>query len=442
MLRKKNNPYNTKGVYNMKAYSEMSAVELDKEYQKEKAAYEAFKTRGMSLNMARGKPGKAQLDLVMDMLTNLKTPEDCMDGTIDARNYGTPMGLPCARSFWAELLGVKYEQVFAAGSSSLTLMYDVISKAYTHGLLHSEKPWCKLEKVKFLCPSPGYDRHFRICATFGMEMIYVPMNEAGPDMDVVEELIKDESVKGIWCVPKYTNPGGIIFSDEVTHRMAALKPAAKDFVIMWDNAYCVHEFEGGFVPFEDMLTLCEQNGSPDMVIEFASTSKITLPGAGIAAMAMSKANMDYMVKLIDVQSISYDKMNQLRHVKYLKNKEGVLELMKKHAKVLKPKFDTVLDAFEKEIKPLGFGSWNRPKGGYFVCLYTMDGTAKRALKLCEEAGIVMTPAGAAFPYGNDPHDSNIRVAPTLPSLEELKSAVEGLCICLKLAALEKLVHKA
>ncbi|HWS29429.1 MAG TPA: aminotransferase class I/II-fold pyridoxal phosphate-dependent enzyme [Clostridia bacterium] len=426
----------------MKAYSEMSMPELDREYEKEKAAYEKFKAKGMNLNMARGKPGAAQLDLVMDMLTNLQTPEDCMDGNIDARNYGTPMGLPCARTFWAELLGVKYDQVFAAGSSSLTLMYDIISKAYTHGLLHSEKPWCKLEKVKFLCPSPGYDRHFRICATFGMEMIYVPLNEDGPDMNAVEELIEDESVKGIWCVPKYANPAGIVFSDAVVRRMAAMKPAAKDFIIMWDNAYCVHEFEGGFVPFEDILSLCAKNGNPDMVVEFASTSKITLPGAGIAAMAMSKANMDYMVNLIDVQSISYDKMNQLRHVRYLKNKAGVLELMKKHAKVLKPKFDTVLDAFEREIKPLGFGSWNRPKGGYFICLYTMEGTAKRALKLCEEAGIVMTPAGAAFPYGKDPHDSNIRVAPTLPSLDELKAAVEGLCICLKLAALEKLTQKA
>ncbi len=427
----------------MKAYRTMTKEELTAAYDKEKAAFEELKGMGLKLNMARGKPERAQLDLSMDMLTILKTPEDCMDPIDgnDARQYGTPWGLTCCRELWAEILGCKAENVLAAGSSSLTLMYDTISKGMTHGLLHSDKPWSKLDKVKWLCPAPGYDRHFRICATFGMEMIYVPMDENGPDMDVVEDLIKDEAVKGMWCVPKYSNPTGCIYSQEVIERIAKMKPAAKDFVVMWDNAYCVHEFDSEYVPFPDILGLAAKYGNADMVMEYASTSKITLPGAGIACMAGSVDNMKYLMDLWDVQSISFDKMNQIRHVRFLKNKAGVLEMMKKHAKILKPKFDVVLNALDSEIAPLEIANWNRPVGGYFVSLNVMDGTAKRTLALCKEAGVVMTAAGATFPYGNDPHDSNIRVAPTLPPTEELESAIKVLCVCIKLAALEKLLGK-
>ena len=423
----------------MKAYNEMTREELLQAQQKEQAAFGALKAKNLKLDMSRGKPGRAQLDLVMGIFDVIKSVEDCQQDGLDARNYGTLMGLPSARRLFAELLGVRFEQVLAAGSSSLTLMYDTIAKAYTHGLLHSEKPWCKLDKVKFLCPSPGYDRHFRICDTFGMEMLYVPMKADGPDMDVVEEYVKDPAVKGIWCVPKYTNPEGVVYSDAVVRRFAALKPAAPDFIIMWDNAYCVHEFDGDYVPFLDILSLCEENGRPDMVAEFASTSKITLPGAGISCMATSEANMAYLTKLMDVQTISFDKVNQLRHVLYLKNKEGVLALMKEHAKILKPKFDAVLKALESEIAPLGIAQWNHPKGGYFVSLNAMPGTAKRTLALCKEAGVVMTSAGATFPYGKDPNDSNVRIAPTLPSVEDLAKAIEVFCVCLKLAALEKLL---
>lgn len=423
----------------MTAYSALSKEELRKELDKETAAFEALKARGLKLDMSRGKPGKAQLDLVMGIFDVIKSVEDCNDEGLDARNYGTLMGLPSARRLFAELLGVRFSQVLAAGNSSLTLMYDTIAQAYAHGLLHSEKPWCKLDTVKFLCPSPGYDRHFRITEAFGIEMIPVPMRADGPDMDTVEEYVKDPAVKGIWCVPKYTNPEGIVYSDAVVRRFGALKPAAPDFIIMWDNAYCVHEFDGDFVPFLDILSLCEENARPDMVIEFASTSKITLPGAGISCMAMSEANMAYFTKLIDAQVISFDKVNQLRHVLYLKDKAGVLALMKRHAQILKPKFDAVLQALEKEIAPLAIARWNQPKGGYFVTLDAMPGTAKRTLALCKEAGVVMTSAGATYPYGLDPKDGNIRIAPTLPSVQELDAAIQVFCVCLKRAALEKLL---
>ena len=331
------------------------------------------------------------------------------------------------------------KHTFIGGSSSLNMMFDVISRAYTHGLLHSPQPWCKEEVVKFLCPSPGYDRHFRVTEMFGAQLITVPMTADGPDMDVVEELVKDPAVKGIWCVPKYSNPEGIIYSAETVKRFANLKPAAPDFAIMWDNAYCIHEFEGDYVPFPDLISLCEEAGNPDMVYEFASTSKITFAGAGFSVMATSEANIAYFSKLFGVQMISPDKINQLRHVLYLKDKANTIQIMKRHAAVMAPKFAVVADWLENEIKPCGFADWNRPKGGYFVSLNTMHGTAKRALELCKEAGVVMTSAGATYPYGIDPNDSNIRIAPSLPPVEELEKAMEVLCICLKIAALEKLM---
>ena len=421
-------------------YQNLTAAEWKTEYGKVLTEFEGWKARGLTLNMARGKPGKAQLDLVSDIMTVLTDPDDCMDEGVNARNYGELSGIPSAKKLFAEIIGCKPTQVFAAGNSSLQLMYDTVSKAYTHGLLHSESPWCRQEGLKWLCPAPGYDRHFKVTESFGFELVTVPMTENGPDMDVVEQLIRDPKVKGMWNVPKYSNPDGIIYSDETIERIAAMKPAAPDFLLMWDNAYCIHEFDGEFVPFPDILSLCEKYGNADMVFEYASTSKITLPGSGVACFACSEANMAYLTKLLGVQIISFDKMNQLRHVKYLRDKAHTLALMKKHAAILKPKFDMVTDTLAREIAPLGIAAWHTPKGGYFVSVNTAPGLAKRTLALCKEAGVVMTDAGATFPYGRDPQDSNIRIAPSLPPVEELEQAMAVFCCCLKLAALEQAAH--
>ena len=416
----------------------MTAAQRSAELAAVQAKYEELKGRGLKLNMARGKPGKAQLDMVSDLFDVLNKDSDFVSDGIDVRNYGELTGLPAAKRLFADILGCRPEECFIGGNASLVLMYDTVSKAYTHGLLHSEKPWSKLETVKWLCPAPGYDRHFKISEAFGMEMITVPMTATGPDMDMVERLVQDPDVKGMWCVPKYSNPDSIIYSDDTVRRIAALKPAAKDFTVMWDNAYCVHEFDGEFVPFADILTLCREAGNPDMVFEFASTSKITLPGGGISVMATSVDNQKYMEKLLTIQTISYDKVNQLRHVRYLQDKEHTLALMKRHAAIMNPKFQCVLRWLEQEIAPLGIATWQQPKGGYFVSVNTLPGLAKRTLALCKEAGVVMTGAGATFPYGIDPNDSNIRIAPSLPPVEELESAMEIFCTSLKLAALEQM----
>ena len=421
----------------MATYSCRSREELRMEYKKLMARYEALKHENLKLDMSRGKPSKLQLDLVSDMLNVLVDPQDCLVDGVDSRNYGDLAGLKCAREYWADVLGCKMEQTFVGGNASLNLMYDLISRAYTYGLKDSERPWCKEERVKFLCPSPGYARHFRITESFGFELITVPMTPDGPDMDVVEELVQDPAVKGIWCVPKYSNPQGYTYSEETVDRFANLKPAAPDFVIMWDNAYCVHEFDGEFEPFRDIISLCAEAGRPNMVYEFASTSKITFPGAGISVMASSEENIKSQTKLIGVQTISYDKINQLRHVKYLKNKEHTLELMKKHAEIMGPKFEMVLKILRAQVPNKGIAHWHHPKGGYFVCVAAMPGTAKRTLDLCKKAGVVMTEAGATYPYGVDPHDSMIRSAPSLPPIEELEKAMNVFCTCLKLAALEK-----
>ena len=422
----------------MMKYTEMTVQQRKAEYAAVLAEYEKQKALGLKLNMARGKPGREQLDMVTDLCNILVKPEDFISDGIDSRNYGNVDGLPAAKALFADILGCKPEQCFVGGNASLQLMYDTVAKAYSNGLLHSEKPWSKLEKVKWLCPAPGYDRHFKVTQSFGAELITVPMTENGPDMDVVEELIKDPAVKGMWNVPKYSNPDGIIYSDETIRRIAAMKPAAPDFMLMWDNAYCIHEFDGEFVPFADILSLCAENGNADMVYEFASTSKVTFPGAGVAVMATSEANLAYLIPLINIQTIGFDKINQLRHVKYLQDKEHTLALMQRHAAILRPKFHAVLDALDREIAPLGIGEWKRPKGGYFVSYNAMPGTAKRALALCKEAGVTMTGAGATFPYGVDPQDSNIRIAPSLPPVEELQQAIAVFCVCVKLAALEKL----
>ncbi|MBR2889407.1 MAG: aminotransferase class I/II-fold pyridoxal phosphate-dependent enzyme [Oscillospiraceae bacterium] len=421
----------------MASYATRSREELRIEAKKMIARYGELMQQGLKLDMSRGKPSKLQLDLVSDMLTVLTDPAECIIDGEDARNYGNLAGLKCAREYWADVLGCKPEQTFVGGNASLHLMHSLISWAYTHGLKESPRPWCNEKRVKFLCPSPGYDRHFRITESFGFELVTVPMTPYGPDMDIVEELVQDPLVKGIWCVPKYSNPQGYTYSDITVNRFANLKPAAPDFVIMWDNAYCVHEFDGEFEPFPDIISLCEAAGKPNMVYEFASTSKITFPGAGISVMASSVENIAHMTKLISAQTISYDKINQLRHVKYLKDKAHTIELMKRHATIMGPKFEMVLKMLRAQLTNKGIAHWHHPKGGYFVCVAAMPGTAKRTLELCKRCGVVLTPAGATYPYGVDPHDSMIRIAPSLPPIEELEKAMNVFCTSLRLAALER-----
>ena len=422
----------------MTAYKDMTLDQRRAEYAALQTAFADLKAQGLKLDMTRGKPCKDQLDMVSDIFDMLKEPEDYIVDGIDIRNYGALSGLPEAKRLFANLLDCKPKQVFVGGNASLQLMYDAVSKAFTHGLLHSEKPWCKLDKVKWICPVPGYDRHFKVTESFGVEMIAVPMTAEGPDMDKVEELIKDPAVKGMWNVPKYSNPEGVVYSAETVRRLAAMKPAAPDFMLMWDNAYCIHEFDCDFVEFPDIIDLCAQYGNGDMVYEFASTSKVTFPGAGVGVMASSEANIAYFTKLINIQTIGFDKINQLRHVLFLKDRAHTLELMKQHAAILAPKFHAVLDALDQEIAPLGIADYKRPVGGYFISVDTMPGCAKRTLALCKEAGVTMTGAGATFPYGKDPQDSNIRIAPSLPPVAELEQAIAVFCTCLKLAALEKL----
>ena len=402
-----------------------------------KEEFDQWKARGLSLNMARGKPSLEQLELSRGLFTALDF-DDCMDDGVDARNYGELAGMPSARKYWAELLDIHPDQCFVGGSSSLNMMYDFIAKAWSNGLLHSEKPWSQQPGIKFLCPVPGYDRHFRITQSFGIELIPVKTTQAGPDMDQVERLAADPLAKGIWCVPKYSNPDGNIYSNETIRRFAALKPAAPDFVVVWDNAYCVHEIRGDFVPFPDILAMCAQEGSPDLVVEFASSSKITFPGAGMSVMAASAANIEYLCQLASAQMISGDKVNQLRQVKFLKDKAHTLNLMKKHGELLRVRFDAFLKELDEEIKPLDIARWTNPQGGYFISLYTRPGCARRTVELCREAGLVMTDAGAAYPYGNDPEDSHIRIAPSFPPLEDVELAAKLFCVCLKLAALEKM----
>ena len=422
----------------MKKYSEMTLAERQAEYVAAQGEYEKLKGMGLRLNMARGKPGKEQLDMVTPMLSLLTKPEDFISDGIETRNYGEVAGIPAAKRLFADILGCKAEQVFVGGNASLQLMYDAVSKAFTHGLLHSEKPWCKLDRVKWICPVPGYDRHFKVTESFGVEMINVPMTAEGPDMDAVEELIRDPEVKGMWNVPKYSNPEGVVYSAETIRRLAAMKPAAPDFMLMWDNAYCIHEFDCDYVDFPDILALCAKYGNGDMVYEFASTSKVTFPGAGVGVMASSEANIAYFTKLVNIQTIGFDKINQLRHVLFLQSKAHTLELMQQHAAILAPKFHAVLDALDRELAPLGIAAYQRPVGGYFISVDVLHGCAKRALALCKEAGVTMTGAGATFPYGIDPNDSNIRIAPSLPPVAELEQAIAVFCICLRLAALEKL----
>lgn len=423
-------------------YSALSKDELKNEIEILENRYNSFKEQNLKLDMTRGKPCSQQLDISMDMLDiPAKDVRKAADGT-DCFNYGVLDGLPEAKALFADMLDVKANEIIIGGNSSLNLMYDTIARAMTLGIMGCT-PWSKQEKVKFLCPSPGYDRHFAICELFGIEMIIVDMKQDGPDMDVVEKLVsQDESIKGIWCVPKYSNPDGITYSDKVVDRFAKLSPKAKDFRIFWDNAYCVHHLTEQPDELKNILTACKEAGNENMVYIFSSTSKISFPGAGVAVMASSVDNINSIKKSLTIQTIGHDKINQLRHVKYFKNSEGINLHMKKHASILKPKFDIVLEILEEELGGKEIASWNKPNGGYFISLNTLDNCAKAVEKLALEAGVVLTKAGATYPYGKDPQDKNIRVAPTLPPVEELKKAIEILAISVQLVSARKFFEMA
>ena len=424
-------------------YLNCGKEELEKEYAALAKEYEDVKGNGLKLNMARGKPGKEQLDLSLGLLDVLNSKSDFVgtDG-MDCRNYGVLEGIDECRKLFGDILGVDSKYVMVGGSSSLNMMFDTISCMMTKSIVDGCKPWYEVKNRKFLCPVPGYDRHFGITEYYGFEMIPVPMTENGPYMDVVEKLVEsDDSIKGIWCVPKYSNPQGITYSDETVKRFAALKPAAKDFRIMWDNAYCIHDINDTPDELLNIFDECKKNGTEDMPVLFCSTSKITFPGAGVAAMAASENNMKVFKERYNYEVISYDKLNMLRHVRYFKDFDGIMEHMQKHKEVLRPKFDIVLNALESNLKQVGIGEWTNPNGGYFVSIDVLSGTAKRVVQLCKEAGVVMTGAGATYPYGKDPDDKNIRIAPTFPPNDELITAMDVFCICTKLAACEKLLEK-
>ena len=425
----------------MQSYQKMSKEELLEIKEGLEKEYAKFKGMGLSLNMARGKPAAEQVDFTMPMLDVLHGSADYMSETgEDCRNYGVVDGLAEAKRLLADMIETKPENVIIYGNSSLNVMYDTVSRSFTHGVM-GNTPWCKLDKVKFLCPVPGYDRHFSVTEYFGVEMVNVPMTPEGPDMDMVEELVNsDESIKGIWCVPKYSNPQGIVYSDETVRRFANLKPAAKDFRIYWDNAYAVHHlYEDEQAEILDIIGECEKAGNPDMVYEFCSTSKVSFPGAGIAAIAASKANVEEIVKQLSIQTIGFDKMNQLRHVRYFKDIDGMRAHMMKHAESIRPKFEMITKLFDEELAGAEIGSWISPKGGYFITFEALEGCAKSIIAKAKEAGVAMTPAGAPYPYGKDPLDSVIRIAPTYPTLDELKTATEIFIICVKLASIEKLL---
>lgn len=426
----------------MKAYTELGKEELLSLKAELEAAYNDVKGKGLKLDMSRGKPSPSQVRLSVDILdtldsnSNLKTSDD-----VDVCNYGLLDGIQEAKELMGELMGVSADNVIVCGNASLPIMFETVSRSMTHGVLGST-PWCKLDKIKFLCPAPGYDRHFSITEYFGVEMITVPMTPQGPDMDIVEQLVaQDDSIKGIWCVPKYSNPQGYSYSDDTVKRFAALKPAAKDFRIFWDNAYIIHHlYDDKQDNILDILSECEKAGNPDMVYEFVSTAKVSLAGAGIAAVASSKANITAIKAAMSNQTIGYDKINQLRHVRYFKNVAGMQVHMKKHADILRPKFEAVIHVLEKELSGLDIGSWTNPKGGYFISFDAMEGCAKAIVAKCKEAGVVLTGAGATFPYGKDPQDKNIRIAPSFPSPEEMAMATDLFVLCVKLVSIDKILE--
>lgn len=423
------------------AYKDLSKEELEALKKDLEQQFEEIKRKGLQLDMSRGKPSAEQLNLSMGMMDVLNSRSEltCTEG-VDCRNYGVLDGITEAKQLLADMMEVPKDNIVIFGNSSLNVMYDTIARAMTHGVMGST-PWAKLDKVKFLCPVPGYDRHFAITEHFGIEMINVPMTPDGPDMDIVEKLVsQDEAIKGIWCVPKYSNPQGITYSDETVHRFACLKPAAKDFRIYWDNAYGIHHlYEDKQDYLIEILMECKKEGNPDMVYKFSSTSKISFPGSGIAAIAASDANLKDIREMMKIQTIGHDKVNQLRHARFFGDIHGMVKHMKKHADILRPKFEAVLDTLEKELGGLEIGSWIAPRGGYFISFDAMEGCAKAIVAKAKEAGLVMTGAGATFPYGKDPKDSNIRIAPSYPTPEELKVAAEIFVLSVKLVSIEKLL---
>ena len=427
----------------MKPYAEMTKAELQALKKELSAKYREYQGKDLKLDMSRGKPSIDQLDLSMGMLDVLTSDMDltCEDGT-DCRNYGVLDGISEAKELLADMMEVAPDHIIIYGNSSLNVMYDTVSRSMTHGVM-GNTPWCKLDKVKFLCPVPGYDRHFAITEYFGIEMINVPMTSTGPDMDMVEELVaSDDSIKGIWCVPKYSNPQGIFYSDQTVRRFARLKPAAPDFRIYWDNAYTIHHlYDMDQDHLIEILAECKRAGNPDMVYKFASTSKISFPGSGIAAIAASQNNLVDIKKQLRIQTIGHDKVNQLRHVRFFGDIHGMVEHMRKHADILRPKFEAVLETLDRELEGLGIGTWTTPKGGYFISFDSLDGCAKAIVAKCKKAGLVMTGAGATYPYGKDPHDSNIRIAPSYPPLNDLKQAMELFALCVKLVSVEKLLSE-
>ncbi|ALA52095.1 aminotransferase class I/II-fold pyridoxal phosphate-dependent enzyme [Shouchella clausii] len=418
----------------------LSTAELELRKEELEKQYNMYKMENIQLDMSRGKPGPEQLDLSHGLLRALSEEDVKATHNGDIRNYGQLDGIPEAKALFGELLGVQASNVFVGGNSSLSLMHDAVARAVLFGTGEGQTPWGKLPKVKFLCPSPGYDRHFAICELFNIDMIVVNMTAEGPDMDQVEALVaNDETIKGIWCVPKYSNPSGVTYSNETVQRLAALKTKAEDFRIFWDNAYAFHHLTDTPDELADIFAACAQAGYPDRVYMFASTSKVTFPGAGISAFVSSEANLAYAKKQLSVQTIGYDKINQLRHVRFFEQIGGVGELMKQHAQLIKPKFDQVNRTLTEELGGKGIAEWSEPQGGYFISLDTLDGCAKRVVSLAREAGVILTGAGATFPYGKDPRDRNIRIAPTFPSVEELKKAMEVVSVCVELASVEKLL---
>lgn len=419
-------------------YKNFSAQELAAERATLQKQYDDFKAKGLRLDMSRGKPSAQQLDLSNDMLRVDLGSFKGEDG-VDCRNYGILDGIKEVKRIFSELLGVDEKELIIGGNSSLNMMYDSITRAMLLGVYGGKKPWGKYEKVKFLCPAPGYDRHFAICQSLGIEMITIPCTNEGPDMDEVERLVsQDEEIKGIWCVPKYSNPMGTTYSDETVRRLASMKTRADDFRIFWDNAYCVHHLTDTPDELLDLLSESKKNKTQHRVYMFTSTSKISFPGSGVAAMAASEENINFIKSQMTYQTIGYDKLNMLRHALYFKNADGIKEQMKKHSALIAPKFDIVCDMLDEQIKPLEIASWHRPNGGYFISFTGLDNTAKRTVELCKEAGVVLTGAGATYPYGKDPHDSNIRIAPTFPTASELKAAMEIFCVSARLAAIEAL----
>lgn len=420
-------------------YGKMNKEALAARLAELQVAYKSFQDMSLSLNMARGKPGKAQLELSDGLFSALQAG-DAMQGEdkMDIRNYGVLTGLGELKQIFADLLGVKKENVILGGGSSLNLMFDYISQCMTHGVCGSA-PWFG-QKIKFLCPVPGYDRHFGILEYFGIEMLPVEVDENGPDMDLIESLVRDPSVKGMFCVPKYSNPGGVTFSDETVERIARLKPAAEDFRIIWDNAYAIHDVSDTPDTLREIFSACAQYGTEDHIIEVASFAKVTFPGACVSCIVASDNNLKQIEKRLSFQIINYDKVNQMRHVAFFKDAQGVFAHMKKHAAILKPKFDAVLSAFENKLGGKGIASWTKPNGGYFISLNVPDGCAKRVVALCKDAGLVLTGAGATYPLKNDPRDRNIRIAPTFPSTEELLQAMDVLCVCVEIASIEKLLN--